>query len=406
MQAPPGFFDLLRIAPDDATGQGPFARLMAECPVLFDPPTGHLLVASHGLARRILADGSLRRHPANAAPGTLFARFTDRRPADPALPPSERSSILLLDAPDHLRIRAPLQRAFHARVARSAPLVAQVVDQALSRLRGRRRFDVVAELAIPIPIHAIARILGVGHDQLERFRELSEDLILVLNPLRSDAEDARAQAATDALHAVFRDLLVARRRQPADDLVSDLVRLQADGVPLSDAELVLNLTALLVGGNLTTTDLLASAVRLVLSHPDEQAQLAADPSRVEGAIEETLRLEGPVDFTPRVTPGPLVVEGVAVPAGTPIFAILRAANRDPAAFPDPDRFDIDRPSTPHLAFGGGAHYCIGAPLARLEGRLFLARFLGTFPSARLPEQRLAYRWLPGFRGLQELWVET
>lgn len=406
----PGFLDLLAADPGySACPEARLADLRARCPVHPDPVTGHVLVARHADARRLLNDPGLWRHPERAAPDSLFHRFTALRPADPGVPPGERSSILMLDQPDHQRIRAPLQKAFHARVFRARPLVEEVVEAAIARLAGRAAFDLVAELAIPVPIHAIARILGVAPERQEAFRHWSERIILTLNPLRSPQEDAEALAATEALHAHLGELMDERRRAPADDLVTDMVEAQAAGAPLSDREIQINLTALLVGGNLTTTDLIASGVRLLLGNPAERARLGADPSLASAAVEETLRMEGPVDFTVRIAPRDMTIAGVPVAARQPVFALLRAANRDPAVFADPDRFDLDRHvagAAPHVAFGGGAHSCIGAALARLEGRIVFQKLFAAFPDLALVEQAPAYRTLPGFRGLERLMVTT
>jgi cytochrome P450 len=402
----PGFFDIL--AGNPAYSGDPEAVLgpaRTRCPVAHDPVSGHVLLFAHAEARRVLNDDSLWRHPSRALPQTVYAQFSARRPVDPATPPGERTSILLMDAPDHTRIRSVLQKAFHARVFRARALVEGVVMEALTAVRDRPAFDLVADLAIPIPIHAIARILGVAPDRLSEFRAWSEAIILTLNPFRTEDEDKRALEATEALHAHFRDLMVDRRKAPGDDLVTDLVAAQAAGAPLSDTEIVINLTALLVGGNLTTTDLIASGVKLFLEHPEELQKLRADPSLAASAVEEVLRLEGPVDFTPRIAPRDLEVDGVAVGPGTPMFAVLRAANRDPAAFDEPDRFRIDRTGPPHLAFGGGAHACIGAALARLEARIALPAIFQQFPDLKLAPQTIRYRPLPGFRGLESLIVE-
>lgn len=406
----PGFVELT--AADPAYSACPEARLAPlrrRCPVHADPLTGHVLLARHADARRLLADPALWRHPSRARPDTLFHRFTALRPVDPAVPPGERTSILMLDQPDHLRIRTPLQQAFHARVFRARPLVEEVVADVLEGLAGAPAFDLVAAFAEPVPIHAIARILGVAPERREEFRRWSEAIILTLNPLRTPEEDAAAIAATDALHAHFAELMAARRKVPADDLVTDLVQAQAAGAPLSDREILLNLTALLVGGNLTTTDLIASGVRLLLLNPEALARLRADPSLAAAAVEETLRLEGPVDVTPRIAPSDMEIAGVPVPAGTPVFALLRAANRDPEVFAEPDRFDLGRQAggaAPHLAFGGGAHSCIGAALARLEARVAFQRLFAAFPGLRLADEAPAWRSLPGFRGLARLPVAT
>ncbi|WP_448581460.1 cytochrome P450 [Thermaurantiacus sp.] len=406
----PGFLDLM--AADPAYSACPEARLAdlrARCPVHADPVTGHVLLARHADARRLLNDPHLWRHPSRAAPESLFYRFTELRPVDPTVPAGERTSILMLDQPDHLRIRAPLQKAFHARVFRARPLVEDVVERVLSGLADRHAFDLVSELAVPVPIHAIARILGVAPERQEEFRQWSESIILTLNPLRSAEQDAEALAATDALHAHLAELMALRRRAPADDLVTDMVQAQAKGAPLSDREIMINLTALLVGGNLTTTDLIASGVKLLLEHQEELARLKADPALATAAVEETLRMEGPIDFTVRIAPAPMTIAGVPVAARQPIFALLRAANRDPEVFPDPDQFRLDRHvagAAPHVAFGGGAHSCIGAALARLEGRIVFQKLFAVFPDLRLEESAPVYRSLPGFRGLARLPVLT
>ncbi|MFQ3596399.1 MAG: hypothetical protein SNJ63_09830, partial [Sphingomonadaceae bacterium] len=275
----PGFLEIQAANP--AYSQCPEARLSrlrAACPVHRDPLTGHAMLPRYREARALLNDDTLWRHPSRAHPESLFHQFTALRPVDESIPPGERSSILMLDQPDHGRIRSVLQKAFHARVFRARALVEEVVDEALAALAGRTRFDLVAELAIPVPIHAIARILGVAPDRREAFRRWSEAIIVTLNPLRSPEEDAAAIAANEALHAYLFELMAERRQVPADDLTSDLVAAQAQGAPLSDREIAINLTALLVGGNLTTTDLIASGVKLLLEHPDELAKLRADPT--------------------------------------------------------------------------------------------------------------------------------
>ncbi len=406
----PGFFDLMASDPGySVCPEARLAALRARCPVAADPVSGHVLVSRHADARRLLNDPAMWRHPARAAPGSLFHRFTELRPVDPAVPPGERTSILMLDPPDHGRIRAPLQKAFHARVFRARPLVEQVVDAALAALSGRTRFDLVGELAVPVPIHAIARILGVAPERQEAFRSWSERIIVTLNPLRSAEEDAEAVAANDALQACLVELLEERRARPADDLVTDMVEAQAAGAPLSDTEIRINLMALLIGGNVTTTDLIASGVKLLLETPDALARLRADPALAAAAVEETLRLEGPVDFTVRIAPGEMVIGDVHVAARQPVFALLRAANRDPEVFPQPDRFDLDRhagAAAPHLAFGGGAHSCIGAALARLEARIVFQKLVAAFPDLALVPEPVAWRRLPGFRGLERLMVEV
>jgi cytochrome P450 len=204
----------------------------------------------------------------------------------------------------------------------------------------------------------------------------------------------------------MRELMEARRKAPQDDLVSDMVGLQAEGEALTDGEISNNLQGLLIGGNLTTTDLIGNAVWLFLTHPDQLAKLKADPSLINTAVEEVLRYESPVDITGRIAPREMEVGGCPIHQSQSMFLSLRGANRDPEAFPDPHRFDIARKDAPHVAFGGGMHLCIGAPLARLEAQVALLSFFERFPNLRLadPDMKPEWRSLPFFRGLEELRV--
>ncbi len=196
-----------------------------------------------------------------------------------------------------------------------------------------------------------------------------------------------------------------RRRSPRDDLVSDLVALQASGeARISDAALRTNLEALLVGGNLTTTDLIGNGVWLFLQHPDQLAALLADPALAGQAVEEVLRYEAPVSVTSRILGDDRQVAGCPMKAGEPVWMSLAAANRDPEAFEAPDIFDITRKRTGHVAFGGGPHICIGAPLARIEARHAYLRLFSRWPQLRLEPDEVVWRTLPFFRGIERLMV--
>jgi cytochrome P450 len=317
-----------------------------------------------------------------------------------------RESILLIDDPDHARVRGPLAQALYRRVARFRPEVERIVAETLDALQGRDRFDLMADFALPIPIDVIAAILGVDHARLAEFRDWSEGLIQGLNPLRTAEQTAHMVRASNAMRAYMRGMLADRRATPGDDLVTDMVQLQAEGAQLDDAELITNLSALLVGGNLTTTDLIGNGVRLLLLHPEQLAKLNANPTLISAAVEEILRYEPPVDITGRIASRDLDVGGCPVHATQSMFLSLRGANRDPAAFEDPHTFDITRKRAPHVAFGGGAHICIGAPLARLEAQVALTRLFERFPDMHLadPDARPEWRKLPFFRGLERLEV--
>jgi cytochrome P450 len=408
-QALPGVLDLTPLNPD--FNQNPHAlldRLRRECPVKRDNIAGTFILTRYAEVRGVLSDTSLWRDPDKAEPeAVLQKRIREERVEGiTADPDEERKGILLLDDPDHARIRTPLAKALYKRVARCRPQVEAVVNDILDRLDGRDRFDVMADFAILVPIDVIARILGVDETRLGEFRKWSEGVILFLNPFRTEEQTKQLVEAGTALSGYMKDLIHARRASPRDDLVSDMVALQAKGAPITDGELSVNLQSLLVGGNLTTTDLIGNAVRLFLLNPDQLAKLKAEPSLINSAVEEVLRYEGPVDITGRIASRDLEIGGCPVKQTQSMLLSLRGANRDSAVFSEPHRFDITRKEAPHVAFGGGAHLCIGAPLARLEAQVALPAFFARFPNLKFADPDAPPRWrsLPFFRGLQELLV--
>lgn len=383
------------------------APLREHCPVARDPQAGTYIVTGYREAHRVLANRRTWRDGALAEEAALLAR---RQAAQlpPGVPRAEAVSILTLDDPDHARIRRPLQRAFYARVKTCRERVERVIDAALDAIDPARPFDLMAAYCVPVPVDAIASILGVDHDRLADFREWSEGVILGLNPFRSPEQTAVLERCRAALNDYFHEQIEQRRAEPQDDLISDMVALQAEGAAINDRELAVNLIALLVGGNLTTTDLIGNGARLLMLNTGERDKLLADPGLAPALVEEVLRYEGPIDITQRIMAEDVEVGGCPVRATQAVTTVLRAANRDPAVFEDADRFSIDVKRPPHLSFGGGSHICIGAPLARLEGQLALLKLFQRFPSLRIADPQAEPKWrtLPFFRGLEEFVVQA
>jgi cytochrome P450 len=382
-------------------------RMRERCPVHRDEGAGTFIMTRYADVRGIVSDTTQWRDPDKAEPAAVMAkRVRQDRVEGIEYQDEGRSGILLLDDPDHGRIRKPLAQALYKRVAKSKALVQDVVDEILDRIAGRASFDVLADFSIIVPIDVIARILGVDQTRLTEFRAWSEGVIQSLNPFRTPQQTEQLVWSANALTRYFKALMDARRAKPEDDLVSDMMLLQAEGAPLTDGELSINLQSLLVGGNLTTTDLIGNGVWLLLTYPDELAKLKADPSLISSAVEEILRYESPVDITGRIASRDMEVGGCPVHKTQSMFLSLRGANRDPEVFPEPHRFDITRKDAPHVAFGGGAHLCIGSPLARLEAQVALSTLFARFPNLHLasPEEPPRWRSLPFFRGLEKLIV--
>lgn len=351
--------------------------------------------------RATVNDGTFVRHPTKAEEGSMSRRFID--PDDPE---GRTSSILFLDDPDHARNRLPLMKAFYARIKKMESEIETMIDGVIDAAPASGRFDLMEHIAVPIPILIIAHILGVDESRLPEFRHWSEGVILSLNPMRTPEETAYMQESGDKLNAYFTELMAARRRDPQDDLISDMVQAQAAGGDFDDDELRTNLQALLVGGNLTTTDLIGNGVWLFLNHPDQLAALKADPSLAAAAVEEVLRYEAPVQATSRIVAEDRDVAGCPMKKSQVVFMSLAAANRDPKKFEQSETFDITVKRASHVSFGGGAHICIGAPLARIESRRVYQKLFERYPNMRLAEQEIVWRTLPFFRGIERLEVEV
>ncbi|MFF1422371.1 cytochrome P450 [Streptomyces sp. NPDC058280] len=314
--------------------------------------------------------------------------------------------VLTLDPPDHTRLRKLVAPEFTARrVEHLRPRIQRITDDLLDAMVPAGHGDLVDALAFPLPITVISELLGVPHADRDTFRAWTNEIVAPTTP-------TGPRDCTIELCAYLDSLIEDKRAsRPADDLLSTLLRTRAeDGDRLSAAELRAWAYVLLIAGHETTVNLISNAVRSLLSHPAQLAALRADFSLLDGAIEETLRYEGPVETsTVRFTKEPVPYGDTVIPARETVLIGLASADRDPARFPDPDTFDIRRSTTEgrghgHLAFGHGIHFCIGAPLARLEGRIALRTLLERCPELALDPAAGPYDWLPGLliRGVRRL----
>ncbi|GAA2434794.1 cytochrome P450 [Streptomyces macrosporus] len=308
-------------------------------------------------------------------------------------------NMLQVDPPDHTRLRALVAREFtHRRVESLRPRVRHIADDLLDAVSPLGRTDLVESFAMPLPVAVICELIGVPAADRTTFHGWSTEIV---HPSDPESGHAAAQAMTAYLTALVDD----KRRKPGDDLLGALATTAALGTDrLSPEELLGMAFLLLVAGHETTVNLVSSAVHALLTHPDQLDALRADPTLLDGAVEETLRHNGPVVTSAhRFTAEPVEIGGTTIPAGEPVLVVLASASRDPDRFPDPDRFDIRRDARGHSAFGHGIHHCLGAPLARLEGAVALETLLDRFPDLALDADPADLVWRPGMlRGLRRL----
>ena len=321
-------------------------------------------------------------------------------------------SFLFLDPPDHTRLRKLVSKAFAPKVVNALqPDISALVDGLLDRAAERGRFDVVDDFAHPLPVAVICRLLGVPIEDEPQFSRASALLAQMLDPFIAftgapkDGMNERVQAAVwlrDYLH----DLIEQRRSRPGDDLMSGLIAVEESGDQLTEPEIVSTCVLLLVAGHETTVNLIGNAMLALLRQPVQWAALGGHANRATRAaavIEETLRYDPPVQLIGRIAAEDMIIAGVEVPAGDVMMLSLAAAHRDPAEFERPDDFDPDRGVLRHLGFGRGAHYCLGAPLARLEASAALSAVTARFPRARLDSEP-QYKPNVTLRGLSTLSV--
>ncbi|MBI5289609.1 MAG: cytochrome P450 [Chloroflexi bacterium] len=291
-------------------------------------------------------------------------------------------TIINTDPPDHTYLRNLVNRAFTPRmVAEMEPRIREITRGLIDRVAASGRMDLVADLAVPLPVTIIAEILGVEPDRRDDFKRWSTAVI------SATAADPSAREALSgdllAFRQYFEEAVERRRRAPRDDLISALVRAEEADGRLTTEEIVAFAMLLLIAGNETTTNLIGNAMKALCDHPEQMERLREDPARIPNMVEEALRWDSPVQFLFRTTTQDTEVAGTAIPAGNTVIPIYASGNRDDAKFPDAARFDIERNTQGHLAFGMGVHFCLGAPLARLEAKVAFEELLRRFDGITL-----------------------
>ena len=292
-------------------------------------------------------------------------------------------ALISIDPPRHEELRSIVNRGFTPRrVEAWGARVQQIVDDCLADLDRRGSFDVVRDLAVPLPTQIIAEMLGVGLDRLDDFKRWTNAIVaLASGSAKADPTQTGALEELGELFGAMREIVRERSARPQDDLVSAIVD-PAHGKSLSELEVINFVVLLLAAGNETTTNLIGNATNALLAHPEELAKVNADPSRIPGMLEEVLRYDPPVQLLYRNTTCDVVLSGREIPAGSIVVPILASANRDESRFPKADCFDVERDAKGHIAFGFGVHFCLGASLARLEAKLAMRSLVPHLPGLR------------------------
>ncbi len=394
--------NLLR--PDILADPYPFYhRLQAADPVHWDEEMGYWVLTRYADVVAVL------RNP----------RFSSARAGQSEadwLPPELRATLgpvaraimrqmLFLDPPDHTRLRGLVNRAFTPRVVEAMRgRIQDIIDELLDGIlaSGQGQLELIEDFAYPLPAIVIAEVLGVPPEDRDRFLIWSADFGLLIDDIKSEDAAMRAMHGVAEFIAYFHRVIEERRSRPRDDVLGALIDAEERGDRLSDDELMGNCILLLAAGHGTTTHLLGNGLLALLRHPEQLALLRDKPEIAPSAVAELLRYDGPVQTTGRLATADVEIGGKQIKAGQAVTLRLGAANRDPAQFPEPDRLDLTRPDNRHLAFGYGIHFCVGAPLARLEAELAFSALLRRLPGLRLDAAELTWDRSVVFRGLTRL----
>lgn len=344
-------------------------------------------------------------------------RLSSRRMAAilAALPEDERARfselqhvmglwLLFMDAPEHSRLRKLMTKGFSpAAIELLRPQVEAFVDRMLDPVGKASEVDLMPAIAHPLPVSVIAELLGIPGTMHTQLCEWSDAIAIFFgNPRRTIEQTAAAQEAIINLTNYFRQIVPERRLHKRNDLISLLLDIEADGETLTEDELYAQCVMLLFGGHETTRNLIGNGIYNLLRHPSELTRLQDDPDLIRSSVEEMLRFDSPVQYLNRVAKEEVEICGVRIQPGNPVVIMLGAANRDPNRFKAPDTLDLGRLNNPHLAFGGGPHFCIGNQLARLEGQVVILRMVQRFPNMRLADRLPARAQNFSLRGFQSL----
>jgi len=377
-----------------------YARLRSHDPVYWDPYLHAWIVTRYEDVITVLSKFSAERAPSPEYFEAIGA---------PEVSPIARvmvKQMLFRDAPMHTRLRKLAGPGFMpARILKLREHIQQIATQLLDEVqsRGDGKMDILADFAEPLPAIVTAELLGVNVQDHVKLKEWSQTFAEMLGNFQHNPDRLPGVLiAVEALAAYFQNALEEQRKKPREGLINALMTAEVDGDRLTDEEIVANVIVTMVGGLETTTNLIGNGMLSMMRYPDQQKRLRDNPDIMPAAIEELLRFESPSQHTARLAPEDVVLGGKQIKKRQAVIAVMAAGNRDPQRFPEPDRLDFDRPNNRHLAFGWGAHFCFGAPLARLEGHIAFDTLLHRLPEFEMSGEPLVWRENLGLRGLKAL----
>jgi len=403
----------MRTAPDFAPSDPTFVadpypvyeELRRDRPVTYDEGTDHWLVARHADVNALLRDRRLGRTYLHLASHDEMGRAPDTEWHEPFWH-LIRNGILDMEPPDHTRVRRLVSKAFTpAFVEGLRPRVERIVDELVDTVQGAGEFDLLPAIAEPLPVTVIAEMLGIPEADHHRLRPWSADICKMYELDPSEPSQRDAVRASGEFSDYLRELSRERRARPGDDLISALAQVVDEGDTLTEDELIGTCVLLLNAGHEATVNVTTIGWWSLFRNPGELARLRADPSPLPTAVEELMRFDTPLQMFERWALEPIEILGVEVPRGAELGLLFGSANHDPSVFDDPGRLDLGRAPNPHLSFGAGIHFCLGAPLARIELQTSFATLLRRLPDMELAEEP---RWKPNYviRGLEGLRVRA
>ncbi|KIF73783.1 hypothetical protein QR77_06880 [Streptomyces sp. 150FB] len=379
----------------------PFYARLRETEPVHRTPFGFWVVSGYDEAAQLLRD------PRLTSEFHRDAKWAEHRGGwNSPVVDDTRMWMLMLDGASHRRIRGLVNPVFTARsVQEMRPRISRILEKVLNDMGSGEGIDLIDGLALPLPVTVICGLVGLPMEDRDQCRRWTEAIGHVVDPALDEATQQVMNSSVVEFHAYIAEHLAKRRSDPQDDILSRLMLAEVDGQRLSDDEIIANVLLLFNAGHETTVNLIGNGMLALLRHPDQLRALRENPGLIEEGVDEFVRYDAPVQLVARITTADVEVGGEIIPAGSKLMILLGAANRDPRRYAHPDTLDMTRTAIKPLAFGGGAHYCIGALLGKIEGRLVFDELLRRYRSISLTTEDVVWRPHVNFRGLSELRVD-